>query len=280
MFSNPIFNLDTMDKVLVLFTLVYMLFSCNESEKETHSGNDINSKVEDTPSVVKTIVPKIYAIDSLSRETLQRVRSLRWEKSSNAGSSFHEVTAFINADEFPLKISEYFSEPGSGKEGEHFFYFESNELIAVSSLYDEWIDSNTMQVVEQQHFFENGTVVFSRSKSASFLDELQDKKWEKIRAEAPTIDRAYNILRSEPPFTTTFISFIQGDESLFILLGEPKEEDRFITALKIESKDPILEKLYNSPEEYKYTPLKITFEVTGGNNQPEFRVLKNIEMVD
>lgn len=268
-----------MSRVLFLLSLMFF-FSCEEAPVEKDSPRELPDISQDTPLEVTKTLPKIEAIDNLSTEELQRVRSLRWEKSTSEGSYFLEVSAFINADEFPQKITEYFSEPGYGKEGEHFFYFENNQLIAVTSLYDEWIDSNTMEVVEQQHFLENGEVTYSRIKRAAFLDELADKKWKKIRAEAPSLDRTYKVLRSESPFTTTFISFIQGDESLFILLGEPKDEDRYITALKIDSKDPVLEKLYNNPDEYKYTPLKITFDIIGGNGTPEFRVLKDIEMVD
>lgn len=271
-----------MKKYLVFISLSFLICACSETSDSNSSAVETPSepKTEQEPSIVKEIAPKIEAIDSLSQTELQHVRSLRWEKSMDEGSSFHEVSAFINADESPLKISEYFSETGYGKEGEHFFYFDNNEPIAVTSLYDEWIDSNTMEVVKQQHFLENGEVVLSRSKRAPFLDDLPDTEWETTQSKSPSIDRAYSILRSEPPFTTTFISFIQGEESLFILLGEPKEKDRFITALKIEEKNPILEKLYNNQEKYKFTPLKISFEVTGGNGKPEFRVLKNIEMLD
>lgn len=269
-----------MIKTLIVLLFLFLFFSCEESNDISNASPETTAVAGDRPLIVTNINTKIAAIDSLTEVELQRVRSLRWEKSTSEGSAFLEVSAYINADEFPQKIAEYFSEPGYGKEGENIFYFENNELIAVTSLYDEWIDSNTMEVVEQQHFLENGEVTYSRIKRAAFLDELADKKWKKIRAEAPSLDRTYKVLRSESPFTTTFISFIQGDESLFILLGEPKDEDRYITALKIDSKDPVLEKLYNNPEEYKYTPFKITFDIIGGNGTPEFRVLKDIETVD
>lgn len=270
-----------MIRLFVLLQLIFLLFACNNSSKETDSVKEsITDKTELSIPIIGSVEPKIKVIDSLSNETLKQVRSLRWEKTSKEGSSFIEVSAFINADEFPLKIKEYFSETGFGKEGEHFYYFENNQLIAITSLYDEWIDSNTLEVVEQQHFFEEGEATYSRSRRALFLDELPEKKWEEIRPEPPSIDRAYSILRSEPPFTTNFISFIQGDESLFILLGEPKDTNRYITALKIGSKHPIIEKLYKNPEKYKYTPLKINFEVTGGHGSPEFRVLKDIQWED
>lgn len=256
-----------------------LLFLACEATQTNESSKQPTTKT-DVPAVVQEVTPKIAGIDSLSVTELEHVRSLRWEKATQEGSEFIEVSAFVNADEFPLKLTEYFSEPGYGREGENFYYLENNQLIAVRSIYDEWIDSNTMQVVEQEHYFKNGKPTYSRIKRASFLDELPDQKWEQIRTEAPSIERAYKILKSEPPFTTTFISFIQGEESLFIVLGEPKDEDRFITALKIANKDPIIEKLYKNIEANKYKPLDISFEISGGNGYPEFRVLKDIEWAE
>lgn len=266
-----------MSRILFFLLLFFLSSSCEEVIEDNELQSKSFQSTEKTPDIVSIVLPKIKLIDSLSKKELKHVRSLRWEKSTSAGSSFLEVSAFINSDKVPQKIAEHFSEPGFGKEGKHFYYFENEQLIAVKSFYDEWIDSNTMEVVENQHYFENGKVVHSRTKRASFLDELPDKKWEKIRAEAPSLDRAFKVLQSKSPFKTTFISFIQGDNSLFILLGEPKKEDRYITALKIDHKDPIIEKLYKNPDQFKYTPLKITFKVTGGNGAPEYRVLEDID---
>ena len=270
-----------MKKVIIFFLTTVLILGC-EQKKKTNAVSEQLIERQDTNSVeVQTSLAKMNEIDLMViEENLTEVRSLRWEKTHQENSSFVEVLAYINDKGFPLKIIELYSSGNFGKEGQNIYYLENNEVFASVEVYDEWIDSNYTVIHERQNFLIDEKPTFSRMRSADYADELEAFSWKTIRAETPSPERAYDILSGEKEFKTHFLSLIQGEESLFILLGEPKKENRYVTAARVDAMTPFIVDLLENKKEYLYRPVKVQVEVVGGGSEPEFRVLRYAEWAD
>lgn len=263
---------------LLSFMGFFLFCACEQKKKETFTQE--TKENNKSSEFVDSFINKAQEIDLLADKELTPVKSLRWEKNDETSSSFVEVETFINEDGYPLKVVEYFSDGNYGKEGQKVYYLEENKVFAADYIYDEWIDSSNSILIEKQIFLEDEKPTYSRSRSADYIEDLVEAKWSEIRPEPIYPERAYDILGGEEPFKTHFISTIEGQGSLFLLLGEPKKEDRYVTTVMVGEVTPFLEDLLNNKEKYKYRPIKISFDIVGGNGEPEFRVLRTAEWED
>lgn len=269
-------------KLLVLYLLGSITFlfftSCEQKTKSSSSENTL--QLTEKEKEYAFLEQKINEIDSLPENQTNVVRSLRWEKINNDVASSIEVAAVLDADGFPVKVVEYYAEGNMGKRGERKFYLEKEKIFAVAEIYDEWIDSSTVNIIEQRTFFENENPVYAKQRSADYEVYLKDKPWVKIRPENKDISRAYSILSREGDFQPHFLSYIQGDDMLFLLLGEPKEENRYVTTVQVEKMNDFIADLIKHKKEYKFRPMYIEFDIVGGKGTPEFRVLRKAEWID
>jgi len=264
----------------IIAVLSSLLVSC---EQKTKNSNKEIEKV-DFDTTAQELPPShelMYEIEN-NLSNLNQVRSLRWEKTIDNNSEFREVHAYMNDEGVPSKIVEYFSMGNFKEQGERHYYFNGSKIVAVIKNADVWVDSNAVVYKETETFYKDGKSIQSRVRSSDYLDEIEEANWKQIRPisyseEIKTVD---NILKGKGEFRTHFISVIKGQEQLFLLLGEPKNENRYVTTVLADHRVPFVNNLLHNLDAYKFRPIDIQFQVIGGNGKPEFRMLTSAKWAD
>jgi hypothetical protein len=260
----------------IWMVLIVVFASCDQKSK---SKSSVEEQEEDKSLewIVTEAQKKKEEIDNIATEALKSVKSLRWEKTTDDFSSFVEVTAFLDEKGALNKVKEFFYDGTERKQGEYIFYLERDEVFATVEQVDAWMDSNYVVLNEKETYYKDGEPFQARLRSAQSIDEIASEEWEKVRPERLSIERAMRVLESKGEFKTHFLSYIQGAESLFLLLGEPKEANRFTTALRVDEMTPFIFELLENAEENRFKEVEVTFSVVGGGSEPEFRVLNSID---
>lgn len=272
---------------LVWFSIFTILvLSCDQKVKEEAWEDDTLPKpkivLDGNESDVAHLIVKMEMIDQQPDTSYRKVRSLRWEYSSDSVGEVVEVTAFVNKEGYPAKIIEAYYEDANQRQGEKNYYYEKETLIATADLYDEWKHIEGGMMYYDQVFYENEEVTYARHKEAKEVDMLSDVEWEE--AQTPTVlnpERALAILGQTTPFETHFLSIIESNNSLYLLLGEPKDGDRYVTVLRVEDVNvPFVQDLLKNRTTYRYRPIAVQYEIVGGNGSPEFRVMRGAKWMD
>ena len=267
----------------ILLSLLTLISSCQQKTKSSSENKAQEKTTEVVETEKDTILPSQQKMDEINQivEGLSPVRSLRWEKiSENGQQSFTSVSAYLNDDGIPIKIIEEYDNGNYQNQGERSFYLESNQIIAFEENRDVWIDSTDFLYEEIRSFYDNKEPVKNEKRSASSVSEIENKKWNRIRPEKHSLTKIENILSGKGQFATHFISVIDISSGLFLLLGEPKDKNRYQTAVRVDEKTPFIEDLLNNLDEYKFKPIEIQFTLEGGAGQPQFRVLSNAKWKD
>lgn len=261
----------------ILIVFFSILTSCEQKTKNSIEVSDIDTISQELPDKQKLI----YEIEN-NLSDLHEVRSLMWEKTIDDNSEFREVSAYMNDEGVPSKIVEYFSMGNFQEQGERHYYFKGSEILAVIKKADIWIDSNNVLYQETETFFKNGESIESRTRSAEYIDEINESDWKKIRpiSHSMELETVNNILKGKGSFRTHFISVIKGQNELFLLLGEPKNENRYVTTVLADQSKPFVNDLLNNLDEYKFRPIDIQFQIIGGNGRPEFRLMTSAKWVE
>ena len=267
----------------ILLSLLTLISSCQQKTKSSSENKAQEKTTEVVETEKDTILPSQQKMDEINQivEGLSPVRSLRWEKiSENGQQSFTSVSAYLNDDGIPIKIIEEYDNGNYQNQGERSFYLESNQIIAFEENRDVWIDSTDFLYEEIRSFYDNKEPVKNEKRSASSVSEIENKKWNRIRPEKHSLTKIENILSGKGQFATHFISVIDISSGLFLLLGEPKDKNRYQTAVRVDEKTPFIEDLLNNLDEYKFKPIEIQFTLEGGAGQPQFQVLTNAKWKD
>ena len=260
--------------------LTSIIVSCEQKTKNnsnTPESTDIDTTILELPASHDMMLEIENNISELNE-----VRSLRWEKTIDDNSEFREVHAYMNDQGVPSKMVEYFSMGNFQEQGERYFYFNNSEILAVVKKADVWIDSNTVIYKETETYYKDGKPTLSRIRSSDYADQITDVEWKRIRpvSNKSELEIVDNILKGEGRFKTHFISVIKGKEQLFLLLGEPKNENRYVTTVLADHRVPFVNNLLHNLEAYKFRPIDIKFQVVGGNGRPEFRMLTSAKWAD
>lgn len=271
----------------ILLILLFMIFtySCEQKKKSADSNTEDTEEIDSTVSSDSEFMQfqntkKMEEINAMIAPD-KRVESLRWEKSTDHGSEFVTVTAYLNEDGVPMKIIEHFINGNFRPEGQREYYLEDNNLIFFQEFKDVWIDSNQTEYVETKMVFNNKEEPqMSLTRSADFND-IQDATWKEISKEKPPMEKINHILSGTGRFETHFISVIKAND-LFLLLGEAKENDknRYKTAIRVDEMTPLIEDLLDNLDAYKFRPVDIQFKVVGGKGEAKFRALTAIDWKD
>lgn len=255
--------------------------SCDQKEKvvvEKTEGSQIEGATSNDSFY--TQFPNAKKMQEIEDRLVQenRVESLYWQKQVGDDFQYVQVTAYLNEDGLPMKISEEFINGNQKPEGERHYYIDNSYLIACYEQVNYWKDSMNTEYKESRTIFEDKKPVITQERKANNYYEVQDKKWEAAETKDYSMKKVNNILSGAEEFELHFISIIKADQ-LFLLLGEdkPQTEDRYTTAVRVDEITPFIEDLIANKDEYKFKPLEISFEVVGGNNAPEYRILKNIK---
>lgn len=263
-----------------------LFFSCEQKVKDEVWKDDSLPKLpalkDGGISDYEYILSKVEKIESKLATDYSVIRSLRWEYSSDSVGEAVEILAFFDTDGFPVKIVEDYYEQAEERKGEKTFYYEKEQLIFSENIYDQWKDVEGGKIFADQFFYEQDELVYVRHKEVDEVSDLEKTSWEETDDfEKISAQRATEIIQQLPPYRTHFLSIIESNNALFLLLGEPKDGDRFVTTLKVEDKTvPFIQDLLRNRKEYRYRPLMVQFDIVGGDRSPEYRVIKGAKWVD
>lgn len=274
--------------------ITFFIFSSCDQKRNDNSeveGNEINQQDEVVEKSAEklsedalNLLDKIEEINHLCQQELNETRSLTWEKSIGDERQLLRTRTYLDEKGTIYKVVEEYSEPGYGDQGEVHFYFENGEVFSIYHQYDSWKDSNYVEIHDEQIFLdENQKVIDARQKSALSIDEIENEEWNSLKVkDIPSTERAFAILKEEKPFKTHFLSYIETDESVFLILGEPKEadEERFVTSVLANPNEPFIQSLIQNKESLKFKELDIDYFFEGGSGRPEFTILKSAKWVD
>jgi hypothetical protein len=268
----------------LLIVGIILFLACDQKSKSNDGDVSVDGK---TPLVSMNDGEfslgerKLMEFLNTDHSDLLLVQSLRWELMSEYNPKMIEAYALLNTDGNPVKIVESYAIGNFGNEGEREYYFDQEEVYAIIDRYDEWVDSSYAVYHEKQLFFEAGEPVACNYRSSDFAEEIDNEPWKAIRPEnISNAAEVRDLLSGDGRFKTHFISYIESGESLFLLLGEPKEKERMHTAVMIQEMTPFLRDLLTNYKINKFRPIQIEFDVVGGNGEPEFRVLRNAKWAD
>lgn len=276
--------------IIALFAGVVLLYSCeqkskaNKSKEETHLEDA--SKINEKESFSQLEL-KVEEIEGLCANDLIENKSLMWEKANTDSPEFIQITSFIDQTGAPYKIIEEYKSiviDDAGNEGRHIYYLDDGQLFAYYHQYDRWSDSMNAMLFDEQHFIDEKTnePFYARQRSSDAIEYLNDAEWKTIRPSFPDLKRYEAVINHLTPFQTHFLSFVETDYALFLVLGEPKEanEPRFQTAVVANPKEPFVQDLLKNKEKYKFRKMEITFTTDGGGNSPVFSILQSAKWVD
>lgn len=264
---------------LIFFALLIIISS--SCQQKTTSTDTRDNEVKDTTSVEK-VYPGQQKMEEINNRVteLEEVHSLYWEKYNEDQATFTEVIAYLNEDGVPVKMIEQYSNGSFQDQGSRYYYLEDSKIVAFEEKKDSWLDSNTFIYEEIQTFYNEQEPVSTRKRTSQSVNDIESSSWETVRPEPHTLTKVNKILSGSEEFETHFISVIEAQSGLFLLLGEPKEKDRYQTAVRVDEKTPFIEDLLSNLEAYKFRPIQIQFMIEGGNGSPQFQVLTDAKWKD
>lgn len=263
-----------------LYILMFgmLLLAC---EQKTKSSGDENIEQAESIGIDESvIIDKITTIDSISNDQMI-YRSLRWEKTVDSNSYFTEAAIVINEKGFPIKLVEYYSDDKTAKNGQINYYVEDEKLFATVHLYNQYFEDGTGKTVETRTFYENEKAIKSESRSAFYMEDLPYNEFQETdKTIIEDYENVVDMINNQGKYKTHYLSYIEAIEELYLLLGEAKETDRFVTTLKVEQPTETIIKLVDNSNKYKFTPLAVSHEIKGGKGLPEIRVIKDISIIN
>lgn len=274
-------------KIFLVACLMASVFSsCDQKVKDEAWEDETLPKPEIAKegdvSDYQYILAKVDSINANLDTDYKYIRSLRWEYASDTANETIQVMMYFTDEHGPAKIIEKYYEQVNERQGEKTYYFDEENLILTENLFDKWADVEGGMMHQEQVFYENGEEVYARKKKAVDYYGLADVSWEENEnPEIITTEIASRIIKQLAPFQTYFISTIQSGNNLFLLLGQPKEGDRYVTVVRVDDiYEPFIIDLLKNKKEYKFRPIMVQFDVVGGGDDPEFRVLKGAKWLD
>lgn len=269
--------------ILLVLSLFLICFSCEQKVKSENNATDSSKEIEsDSEHQLLSLTDKVEEVESLCETDLRENRSLLWEKTGKESPELIQVTTFSDQAGLAYKIiEEYNNGEDQGQEGRRIYYLEDGKVFAYYHQYDKWLDESNAMLFDEQHFYDenSGELILSRKRSSDAIEYLDESEWEEAEQQKPNLELAESILQSKAPFETHFLSTIESEYGLFLLLGEPKEakEARYQTTVAVNPQEPFIQDLLQNKKKYKFKKLNISYSFEGGGNHPVFTVLQSAE---
>src|SRR5690554_5781708 len=127
--------------------------SCDQKEKvvvEKTEGSQIEGATSNDSFY--TQFPNAKKMQEIEDRLVQenRVESLYWQKQVGDDFQYVQVTAYLNEDGLPMKISEEFINGNQKPEGERHYYIDNSYLIACYEQVNYWKDSMNTEYKESR----------------------------------------------------------------------------------------------------------------------------------
>ena len=263
--------------IYFIIPLFILIFSCEQKVKKSLESTSTNDTIS---SLITSCEKRIDEIEMIAVNQENVIKSLVWElwdKKLQKTVAGFEIEMFVNSDDQPLKIVEYFTNELTAEQGQVLYYFDQSEIFAVIKKYDSWTDTLSSLYNEKEVFYINGKPIEARIRTANFIDDIESTSWRNIRPEnISNKTQIKDVLNGTGKFRTHFISYIDAGDALFLLLGEPNDDYRYQTTVKVTEMTPFIRELLSNAQANRFKEVLIQYGIELSGNGAEFRVLKSI----
>lgn len=202
--------------------------------------------------------------------------SLHYDKMDG---TFIEVIGHLDTANVIQIVEEQFSDGNGKTNGTRYYYLNNGLPFVTQELIDQVDGTNQALFVDRISYYdEKGKVIKTKTRSASFEDDIYQLKYQAAPLHSVSIDRAMKALNSKGEFATTFQGFVNQDVFSYLIVG-PNDPDGFTTALRLDYKDQLVNILYSDPKKYLGAKIQVNFEVHEDRGF-EFQVYAGGKFVD
>lgn len=251
--------------------------NCEQPSVKTSSKNDVNKEEQKpyhkTEQYIKAVEENL--------PQLEKIESLSWHKMIDDQNVMLEVVAYMDEFGSILKLVESYNDETIQELGKKEFYLENDQLIASSHAVDELMEDGNYRATRTTTYYKDEVPAYSFQQEANFIDELdQAEKLELAEHSTLSISKTLDVLNHEGPYSTHYLSFVESNNSIFLVLGEPKSSERFSATVLVEEVTPFIQELIDHSEKHQFKKVDITYRTVGGNGQPKFKLLEEISFVE
>lgn len=260
-----------MKKNLYLVFVLALIVSCkSKTGTDDETSGEISSQ---TPELVKaeSEIEKRISDTDLA-ENLEIVSSLYFTKED--GSSL-EVKAFLDKSQAILKVEEKYVDNGRGTYGTNLFYIHNGKKYTSKERFEEKSDGKVYFVERVSYYDVKEKVINTKVRKAEFEEDLDSKIFEQAALVDCSIKRAMDAINQEGEFETRFQGFVNSGNDNFITVG--KTADGYVSALMMQYKSTLTNKLIQNQEQSIGKKLDIEFQKMIDENGFEFQILLTIK---
>ena len=242
--------------ILFLFTSI-VLASCQEVDTEMIDVNDSieYENVYEPDQRALEIDRHIEMIDA--NFELRIYSSLEY---MNGDGQLYEVHAYRDTiDTNFLKIIEYTSAKLTGTLQSNTFYYKKGKKVASRELSEEGGEGDLHFVERLTYYDDNEEKIVTKERTAEYEEQLEDAAFIVGSPNDLLADRANRALNQSEEFAPLFEGFVEGEEGdLYLVVGDNKPNG-YTSALLVQSRNGLVDRMYKDPDAYKGKQLSIAF---------------------
>ena len=145
----------------------------------------------------------------------------------------------------------------------------------------EKLKGNTAYFSEEITFYSpDGKVKQSKERISDFEEYIANEEFRKIDPVSHSSEEAFNVLKQQGQFKTTFQGFVDSGPYHFLIVGENVENDGFTSALSIQKEDATLKFLRSEGQKAIGKELQVQFEKHMDNQGYLMQILIDVAIVE
>jgi hypothetical protein len=257
--------------------LFALITSCEQRIVQHESTSSIEKEIDTIQNNIDLYIKEVD--ENLGQ--LQKFESLSWHKIVDGKNIMREVEAYADDFNNMLKIVEAYNDETIQELGKKEFYIEHDEVIATKHTTDQLTTEGEYLAKRITTYYKNGDAYLSYEQTASFIDELNNEERKKLqKAVALPMQNTMDALLNKGTFSTHYLSYVESGGNIFLVLGEPKPEQRYAATVLVKEITPLIQQLIDHSEKYKYQKVNVVYRSIGGNGQPRFKLLEELTFME
>ncbi len=241
---------------ILLIALSITFVGCQGENTDVVDVNDTieNENVYEPDQRAVGIDQYVEAVDA--NPELRIFSSLEY---MNGDRQLYEVHAYRDTtDTNFVKLVEYTSAKLTGTLQSNTFYYKAGKKVASRQLAEQGDDDNLHFVERVTYYDENETAIITKERTAEYEEQLEDVGFIAGSTNQLSAERAIRALEQTGEFAPLFEGFVEGEGDLYMVVGENKPNG-YTSALLVQSRNGLVDRMYKDPESYKGKQLSIAF---------------------
>lgn len=241
---------------ILLIALSVTLLGCQGESVDVVDANDTieNENVYEPDQRALNIDQYIQAVDA--NFELRIFSSLEY---MNGDGELYEVHSYKDTiDTNFMKLVEYTSAKLTGTLQSNTFYYKDGQKVAYRQLAEEGEEDNLHFVERVTYYDENQKLIVTKERTAEYEEQLEDAAFIAGSSKNLSEEAAIRALNQTGEFAPLFEGFVEGEGDLYMVVGENKPNG-FTSALLVQSRNGLVDRMYKDPESFKGRQLSIAF---------------------